>query len=203
MIFTEIPLGFFRNYKRIFHASKLTAFFVFLFFGFLGLVPVFELLILNGFVDGLIGSRGINVWTNDLTQFAWKQVILLFVLIPVWTFVSRTNGIVRTVGFQISEILFLLSLGYSLLLISPIMLPILLILFFFVIHTKNRGVDIVFSVIILLFAFNQLVRIINVSIHGGATVGETLFFAGGLLVLSSWLAFRPFLTVVQNQKLNK
>jgi hypothetical protein len=191
----EIIQKFFRGYGRIFHASKLTTVFVLLFFGFLGLAPVFELHILKEFVDALIGARGIGVWTSDLTKFSWRQVVLLILMIPTWVFVSRTSGFVRAIGLRTSEILFLLSLGYMLLMLASIVLPIALIAFVFVASVKNRFLDFGFSVAILLFVFNQLARIINISLHSGATVGETIFFAGGLLVLGSWLAFRPFLTV--------
>ena len=156
-------------------------------------MPFLELHLIGDFVDALIGARGIGIWTSDITNFIWYQFTLIVLCIPALVFSNQISGTVKRLGILTSEIFLCVSLFFAALPVAPILLPIIVIVGFFASLLEKKILLLIYSLLILLLMQNSIAKLINVTIHRGATVGEALFWGGSFIALLGWLALRPYL----------
>jgi len=186
---------FFRDYQRVFKASKSTAFLLFLAFGFIGLFPVLELSISGNLLSSVVGARVIKVMNSDVEKFMWQQIaLLLVILLPVF-FAGNVAGVVRRLGWRTAEVFFITSVFISALPVAPISLFIVLISALLIGYVENRYIKLGYSFAILLLMSLQFATILNVTVHRGAHIEEFVLWGGSLLIFSFWFALRPHIQI--------
>ena len=184
---------FFLDFSRLFKASKSTAILLFVVETLLGLYVVLELSVLSFLIDSVIGARGIGVLTSDISKYVFQQVVLFVALLPLLIVHHQWRGLAATLGITIRRATLVTSLFTQALPIAPIFLFLVVLCAYLVEYAKPRPIHWLFSFVVVAFAAHKFYQVAQITVYEGLTTGQFVAMAGSLLVLTGFLALRPYL----------
>lgn len=188
----NLPLEFWKGYRRLFQASPVAVVFLTIAEIYLGALIILEIFALSNLIMSLIGARAVGVVTTDVRSAAIWQVGLVVVAVPAMIYQKQFQGMGAEIGRQIREFTLVTSSLLMALPISAILLPFMTLAGYYIPALKIRWATISMSVLVLLTGILLFLGAVETVVYRGITIGQFIAWGGALLVHVSWIALRPY-----------
>jgi len=184
---------YFVDFKRVFRASKGVAVFLFLSGAYIGLFPVLEFVILGGWLDALIGARGIGVWTSDVGKYLWYEIILLLLCVPSIVFSRQLDGLVKRLNRSTQELFLIVGAGLVALPAAPIIVGLIILFMIGFSFIKHQRIRWAMSTVMICFALQPLWLLADRVVERAILPGNLISWGGALVIFIGYTALRPYL----------
>ncbi len=180
-----------RDFIKIFKESPIMMVYIFLIESVLGMSVLIELYLVSDLIDSMVGARVLRIMTSDIQSFIWYQIIFLIIFLFFVVLSSRLIGISEKVGRIIRHFVLISSLFILTLASAPIFIFISACFAMIASRVKRIYIDAPISILIIAYALYKIYFIIQQSIFGSLSIGDSLLFGGALIILASYFALTP------------